>query len=249
VHDPCGASITYDDQKLQDLLISSLDEEKRKQGVEIACRTIDLACQLGSKSVVLHPGSIVCDRSKDNRLRKLYEQGKKETPEFNQVRAEMIEQRKQLVLPHMRQVMKSLGEILEYNADCKGVALALENRYRYFDLPLQDELEEMLALGDGNALGFQYDIGHAVALDELGLVRHGAWLERFGARIIGVHIHDVHGITDHLVPGQGDVNYGKIADRLPENCLKTLEIGPQARIEEIAKGLELLTGAGIINRL
>jgi sugar phosphate isomerase/epimerase len=67
--------------------------------------------------------------------------------------------------------------------------------------------------------------------------------------MIGVHIHDVFGITDHLVPGQGSVNYGKIADYLPDNCLKTLEIGPQASIEEIAKGLELLTSAGIINRL
>lgn len=249
VHDPCGASITYDDQKLQDQLISSLDEEKRKQGVEIACKTIDLACELGSKSVVLHPGSIVCDRSKDNKLRKLYDQGKKETPEFNQIRAEMIEQRKQLVSPHMHQVMKSLSEIMEYNANCKGVDLALENRYRFFDLPLPDEMEEMLALDAGNAYGFQYDIGHAVALDELGLVKHKEWLERFGGRIIGVHIHDVHGITDHLVPGQGSVDYSKIAAYLPENCLKTLEIGPQATIEEIAKGLELLTSVGIINRL
>jgi HAD superfamily hydrolase (TIGR01549 family) len=249
VHDPCGAPITYDDQKLQDKLISSLDEEKRKQGVEIACRTIDLACQLGAKSVVLHPGSIDCDRSKDNRLRKLYEQGKKETPEFAQVRAEMFEQRKQLVSPHMRQVMKSLNEIMEYNANCKGVALALENRYRFFDLPFPDELEEMLALGDGNAYGFQYDIGHAVALDALALVKHEEWLERFGRRMIGVHIHDVRGITDHLAPGQGSVNYGTIAPYLPESCLKTLEIGPQTTIEEIAKGLELLTAAGMINRL
>jgi len=249
VHDPCCSTFSFDEQKKHDLLISSLDEEKRKQGVEIACRSIDLACSLGAKSVVLHPGSIVCDRSKDNKLRKLYEQGQKDTLEFAQVRAEMLEQRKQLVSPHMLQVMKSLQEILEYNANCKGVSVALENRYRFFDLPLPDELEEMLALGDGHTLGFQYDIGHAVALDELGLVRHEEWLERFGTRMIGVHIHDVRGITDHLVPGQGSVNYGKIADYLPDNCLKTLEIGPQATIEEIAEGLDILTSAGIINRL
>ncbi len=249
VHDPCCSTFSFDEQKKQDLLISSLDEEKRKQGVEIACQSIDLACRLGSKSVVLHPGSIVCDRSKENLLRKLYEQGKTETPEFAQIKAEMIEQRAQLVLPHMRQVMKSLSEIMEYNANCKGAALALENRYRFFDLPLPDELEEMLALGDRNTFGFQYDIGHAVALDELGLVRHEEWLERFGRCMIGVHIHDVSGITDHLAPGQGSVNYGKIADYLPQNCLKTLEIGPRSKIEEIAKGLEILTDAGIINRL
>ncbi len=249
VHDPCCSPLSFDEQKKQDLVISSLDEEKRKQGVEIACQSIDLACRLGAKSVVLHPGSIVCDRSKDNKLRKLYEQGKKETPEFAKIKAEMIEQRQQLVSAHKHQVMQSLREIMEYNANRKGVALALENRYRFFDLPLPDELEEMLALGDGTAFGFQYDIGHAVALDELGLVRHEEWLKRFGSRMIGVHIHDVSGITDHLAPGQGNVNYGKIAPYLPENCLKTLEIGPRSRIEQIAKGLEILTAAGIINQL
>lgn len=249
VHDPCCSTLSFDEQKKMDLLISSLDEEKRKQGVAIACQSIDLACRLGARSVVLHPGSIVCDRSRDNKLRKLYEQGKNESAEFAQVKAEMIEQRKQLVAPHLEQVMKSLHEILEYNSRQKGVALALENRYRFFDLPLPDELEEMLALGDETSLGFQYDIGHAVALDELGLVNHEEWLEHFGRRMVGVHIHDVQGITDHLAPGQGSVNYGKIAAYLPENCLRTLEIGPGATMDQIAKGLEVLTGAGIINRL
>ena len=65
-------------KKSRILIISSLDEEKRQQGVKIACQSIELANQLGARSVVIHPGSIVCDRSLDNQLRKMYEQGKKE---------------------------------------------------------------------------------------------------------------------------------------------------------------------------
>jgi HAD superfamily hydrolase (TIGR01549 family) len=249
VHDPCGAAITYDEQKAQDLLISSLDEDKRKQGVEIACQTISLARNLGSKSVVLHPGAIVCDRSKDDLLRQLYSQGKRSSPEYDQLKAEIIAQRKGVVGVHKEQVLKSLLEILKFNAHGKSIPLALENRHRYFDLPIPDELEDMLSLGDGKGFGVQYDIGHAVVLDELGLVDHEEWLKRFGSRVIGVHIHDVKGITDHLAPGLGQVNFKKIVAYLPEACLKTLEIRATASLGQIAAGLEVLVRDGLVNKI
>jgi sugar phosphate isomerase/epimerase len=249
VHDPCRAAFSFDEQKKLDLLISSLDEVKRKQGVAIACRSIDAARQLGARSVVIHPGSIVCDRELDNQLRKLFKQGKKNTDEFNEIKSKMISHRSSLVENHLAQVMKSLIEIAEYNAQLKGPALALENRYRYYDLPLPDELERMLAIMGGNAFGFQYDIGHAVALDALNLVSHSEWLERFGSRIVGVHIHDVDGLTDHQAPGLGHVDFESLARYLPENCIKTLEIGPTATLAQIAAGLKVLQNAGIINKL
>ena len=161
----------------------------------------------------------------------------------------MISHRSSLVGNHLAQVMKSLIEIAEYNNRLKGPALALENRYRYYDLPLPDELEQMLAIMGGNIFGFQYDIGHATALDALDLVDHQEWLTRFGSRIIGVHIHDVDELDDHQAPGMGKVDFRAIAPYLPENCVKTLEISPNASLEQIAAGLEVLKNAGIITRL
>ena len=168
---------------------------------------------------------------------------------MNLLKSKLISHRASLVDGHMAQVMKSLIEIAEFNTRSKGVALALENRFRYYDLPLPDELERMLAIMGGNAFGFQYDIGHATVLDTLGLVSHETWLERFGSRIIGVHIHDVDGLTDHLAPGLGMVNYGKISPYLPENCIKTLEIGPRAALSQIASGLEVLKNSGMVTKL
>jgi len=249
VHDPCRAPFSFDEQKKLDLLISSLNEENRKQGVAIACRSIDVARQLGARSVVIHPGSIACDRSLDDQLRKLFKAGKKDTEEYNEIKLKMISHRSSLVENHLAQVMKSLIEIAEYNAHLKGPALALENRYRYYDLPLPDELERMLAIMGGNAFGFQFDIGHGVALDALGLVENSEWLNRFASRIVGVHIHDVDGLTDHQAPGLGHVDFKALARYLPENCIKTLEIGPSASLAQIANGLEVLKNVGIINKL
>ena len=159
--------------------------------------------QIGIKKRGAAPGAIVCDRSRMIILRELYSQGKSGSPEYDQLKAEVIDQRKNVVGVHKEQVIKSLLEILKFNAQGKKIPLALENRHRYFDLPIPDELDEMLSLGDGKSFGVQYDIGHAVVLNELGLVQHEEWLKRFGSRIIGVHIHDVKGITDHLAPGLG----------------------------------------------
>ena len=144
----------------------------------------------------------------------------------------MISHRSSLVGNHLAQVMKSLIEIAEYNSRLKGPALALENRYRYYDLPLPDELERMLAIMGGNAFGFQYDIGHAVALDALGLVDHLEWLTRFGSRMVGVHIHDVDGLEDHQAPGMGKVDFQTIASYLPENCVKPLRSAPKPRLNK-----------------
>ena len=54
-------------------------------------------------------------------------------------------------------------------------------------------------------IGFLYDVGHAQTLDILGFYRHEDWLERFAPRIIGTHLHDVVGTTDHFAPGMGTV--------------------------------------------
>jgi len=57
-----------------------------------------------------------------------------------------------------------------------GVSLGLENRYRYYDLPLPDELTQLLESIQEDGLGFQFDTGHAFTLERLGLVEKNAWL-------------------------------------------------------------------------
>jgi hypothetical protein len=59
----------------------------------------------------------------------------------------------------------------------------------------------------------------------------------------------VDGLTDHQVPGLGHVDFKTLARYLPENCIKTLEIGSSATLAQIANGLEVLQNIGIINKL
>lgn len=248
VHDPCPAVYTIDDFKINDFQVSSLDETRRIKGVDIVKTSIDTAYSLGAKTVVIHPGMIVADRSRDRMLREMYRKGLKNTPEYETLKIEMIAHRSKLARPHLDQVLKSISEIIEY-ARPTGLCIGLENRYRYYDIPIIEEMEELMNLCDESWFGFQYDSGHAQTLGALGICEHEEWLKRFGKRIIGAHLHDVQGIMDHLQPGVGDVNFKMIARYLPVTAYRTLEVAPELTLDEIRQGLEVLADAGCVARL
>lgn len=97
---------------------------------------------------------------------------------------------------------RSLDELTPYALAC-GVKIALENLF-----PSNHELLERL-LGDYSAesVGICYDSGHGNIVGD-GL----AFLDRVKARLIALHLNDNLGSRDqHLVPGQGSVDWTKLA--------------------------------------
>lgn len=248
VHDPCPATLTMNQLKEKDWLISSPDEECRKKGVEVNLRTIDLAVKLGARSVIIHPGQVNGDRSMDRRLRVLFENGLKGTPEYEELKEAMMKDRSARVGAYLDAVLRSLREIIEYTRPLK-ISIGLENRYRYYDIPTLDEMQLLLDLCNEPWYGFQYDVGHAQTLSQLGLCDHETWLKRYGTRIIGAHIHDVIGVTDHQAPSLGEVDFDMVARYLPTDAWRTLEVGPQASFEEIVNGMAVLARHGCVQKI
>lgn len=248
LHDPCPAVISMDEQKEQDWLVSSTDENNRREGVEIAKRTIDLAVELNAVLVVIHPGSIPGSTVLDKELRKLYRAGKKGTSEYAQLQQELISDRAVRAPAHLSAVIRSMKEIADY-ASSAGIRIGMENRYRYYDIPILDEMESLLDVCKEEWFGFQYDVGHAQTLHQLGLCDHEEWLKRYGQRITGVHLHDVIGIDDHQAPGTGDVDYAMISCYLPKTAYLTLEVNHKLNLFDIKSGLDNLTQFGIIERI
>lgn len=248
LHDPCPSEFGYTELKIQDVSLSSLDETQRQKAVDNLKRSIDLAVRLGSRSVVVHCGSIHCDHSRDTIIREWYLQGKAGTPEYIQIQQDYIADRDQHKQPHLNQVLRSLEEMINF-AKGSGIFIGLENRNRYHDLPLPDEMETFLQLCDEPWFGFQYDAGHDHNLEALGMVGKGEWLRRFHHRLIGMHLHDVDGLQDHLAPGMGEVDYSSLAPYLGDGILRTLEVSPDCTIEQIAHGLEVLVDHGCVKKV
>ncbi len=248
VHDPCPSEFGYTELKKRDISLSSLDETQRLKAVDNLKHSIDLAVRLGSRSVVVHCGAVYCDHSKDKILREMYLEGKSGTSEYSQLQKAYIADRNQKALPHFERVIRSLEEVISF-ARGSGVAVALENRNRYHDLPLPDEMEALLALCDEPWFGFQYDAGHAHNLEVLGMVGKGEWLRRFHHRLIGAHLHDVNGLQDHLAPGMGEVDFSGLSPYFTDGILRTLEVSPDCTTEEIAHGLEVLVDHACIKKV
>jgi len=248
LHDPCPSEFGYTELKIQDVSLSSLDETQRQKAVDNLKRSIDLAVRLGSHSVVVHCGSVHCDHSRDTKIREWYLQGRSGTLEYIQLQQDYIADRDQHKQPHLNQVLRSLEEMIAF-ARGSGIDIALENRNRYHDLPLPDEMETFLQLCDEPWLGFQYDVGHAHNLEVLGMVGKGEWLRRFHHRLIGMHLHDVNGLQDHLAPGMGEVDFSSFSPYLADGVLRTLEVSPDCTTDQISHGLEVLVDHGCVKKV
>jgi sugar phosphate isomerase/epimerase len=245
VHEPCPADISADELKKRDWLISSADEERRREGVNAIKRSIDLARTVGASTIVVHAGHVHSDQGPEKRLRELLAAGRGASEEYAGTRRQMLRMRSEMAPSAFRSVQKSLTELLEYAGKFE-IRLGIENRYHYLEFPSPDELEALLALAGPEQIGFLYDVGHAETLDRLGFYPHGQWLERFASRIVGAHLHDVIGTTDHYAPGLGTVDFDRVASYLPETAFRTCEFQTFNTPAQLRAGLAFLVERGCI---
>jgi len=248
LHDPCPAVIPAKTLEKNDQVITSLDESLRELAVEGVKNTITAAYELGARHVVIHPGRIIGNHSLDDELRVMYRNGLKGTDQFESQRQRVMADRASRRDAHLEALIKSLREIVPFS-EGKGLTLGFENRYHYYELPIYDELELLLNEFQQPWVGWHFDLGHLQTLTQLGLTDFDPWLEHFGPRITGVHLHDVRGITDHQAPGTGELDFLKIAKALPPYCYRTVEVDKSTSIENMTAGLKLLARTGCINQL
>jgi sugar phosphate isomerase/epimerase len=239
VHEPCPADISYPELKRRNWLISAPDEQDRRQGVLATQRSIDLAHQLGARAIVVHPGRVDIDPALEVALVDLYRAGKYGQPEYLQARARLVAARAAQAETNVRSVRRSLVELAEHAARM-GVRLGLENRLHYQEIPLPDELDDLFDLGLGEVVGYWHDVGHAQVFEHLGFHSHQEWLQRFADRMVGVHLHDVVGVMDHLAAGLGQVDWDMVTGYLPAGALRTCEFRSSNSPQEVAAGLKWL---------
>lgn len=245
VHEPCPADISTEELKQRDWLISSTNEDNRCKGVEAIQRSIALAARLNASIVVIHAGHASPDKGLEKKLRALLADGQRESEAYRQIKAEMIQVRADAAKSPFEAVMKSITELLAY-AEPLGVRLGIENRYHYMEFPNPNELAVLLSLAGPDRIGFLYDVGHAETMDQLGFYAHEEWLKRFSPRIIGTHLHDVRGTTDHYAPGLGIVDFDMVARYLPEGAIRTCEFQNFNTPEQVQAGLRFLAERGCI---
>ena len=246
IHSPCPAVMSSRGIPISSLSLSSLDESERMEAVSFAKKTIDLAASVRARAIVLHMGEVSIDLSLQKRLYKLCDEGHTQTKEYGQAKEELVYQRISHALPYLDAARKSLQELSQYSQQ-KGIMLGLETRFHFNEIPNMDEMAELLNDISESLVGYWHDVGHAEVQQQLGFSLHEEWLSRFKDRMVGIHLHDILGISDHQAPGKGNMNWEMVAKYLPPGIVKVCEIGEWNDEEQMQGVVNLLHKKGILN--
>ncbi|MFN8585390.1 MAG: sugar phosphate isomerase/epimerase [Dehalococcoidia bacterium] len=230
----------------RELNLASTDETERALAVQYTTRTIDLAAEAGARFVVVHLGGIAARiLPGERRLRELWPRRDLAREEWDARLDEAVRERAGLIEPYLGPARRSFDELVEY-AGPRGVAIGLECRLHYHEIPSPTEVAELIAPYPASVAGYWHDVGHAEVQHRLGLVDRSAWFDLLGERLLGTHLHDVRGLVDHRAPGAGDVDYAWLAARVAPSAARTLEIDQHEPDESVARALDVLRGANLL---
>jgi len=218
--------------------LASLDEEERFLAVKYTKSTIDTAGKLGAKAVVLHCGRVkVPDLTRQ--LIGLYNQGLKDQEVFIKLKEEMIRLRDSQAKPFFEQALKSLDELNAY-AEIKGVFLGVETRFYHCEIPNILEIGLILRKFCNSQIYYWHDTGHAQLMENLGFAKHKDFLDLYGQRLIGVHLHDILGCRDHLAPLTGELDFRLFKPYLKQDTLKVIEAHAPATGQDLVKSRDFI---------
>jgi len=216
--------------------LASLDTTERKRAVVETKRTMDTACRLKAKAIVVHAGRLdIKDRTRE--LAKLIEDGRDPAALI----ISMQEERENALRKgYLDRLLESIREISDYSKKT-GIKIGLENRFYFRELPSIEDFTAIFAAFKDPNIGYWHDTGHAQVYENLKLLRHMEYLEKFASRLIGVHLHDVSGvIDDHNAPFTGDLDFSMLRPFLNKKIIRILEPHDPARAEDIKIAIERL---------
>ncbi|HEY66228.1 MAG TPA: TIM barrel protein [Caldilineae bacterium] len=228
-----------------DALLASPDGEKRRWAVAQGERCLRFAAEMGAQAVCIHLGTVEMPPHLEKALEQRFLGRQANSPIYAKLRDRIIAERARRQPRYFEAARRSLDELAEM-AHRLGVRIGLESRRHYREIPLLEELVILLQEHDPQVVGFWYDVGHVQVLANLGFHRHQDWLDAVAHRIVGVHLHDVIGLHDHLLPGLGELDFAHIARYLPAAAVRTLELDWYYEEEELRAGLAHARATGCI---
>jgi len=219
-------------------LMTSENESERRQAIEYTKKTMVTAARLGAKAVVVHWGRVEIDGS-SKPLYRLFREGKKDTEKFQKIKAEVIRKRKERAGNFIKIGIQSLEELDSFSRK-RGIKIGLENRYFYEEMPSLEELEILGQYFSNGNIFYWHDTGHAQVMENLGLAKHEEFLQVGHHRMIGIHLHDIIGDSDHRAPGLGEIPFEMFRPYLRPETVKVLELNSKISAKEVVNGLQFL---------
>ena len=215
--------------------LASPDEEARRRSVAAVLFSLRAAAPARSSVVVLHLGLVPVEGGMARQKRWLATVAAGDPPSAEEIR-DALDERQAARDPHLEAAARSLHDLKTAEP---SITWGIETSYFFHGLPSLEETEWLLD-DAGPSAAYWHDTGHAMMLEKLGVTPSLAWLERYGPRTAGLHLHDVIGAIDHQPPGVGEMDWPALADAASARMLRTMEVDSRH------SAAELLTGAGFL---
>ncbi|MPZ49313.1 MAG: TIM barrel protein [Dehalococcoidia bacterium] len=256
LHAPTPMRRLADGRHNGDTNLASVDEEERRMAVAETLRTVEFAASAGLDRIVVHLGGVgdmkdlVREPSgyvapPEAELRRLFLEETATGEEVEALRDGLARWRSAGAEAALASARKSLRELAAVS-EAKGVALGLESRLHYHEIPHPDEALALVSEYANEVCGYWHDVGHCEVQARLGMIDRASWFPKLSARTIGSHLHDVDGLLDHRAPGNGDVDWGYIASGLPAEALRVFEINQHEPDEAVAAAIGFLRERDVI---
>lgn len=227
------------------VLLGFDDEEKRKRAIDLLVRSAEYADRYGAKAVVVHPGEVPFDYNIDYELKGIYNEQGRDSDAYRKLWQEMLERRESLSDHYLRRIRDSLEEACE-RISAKGwnVAIGIETRSRCYQMPTLREAKTVIDWMKGAPVGLWYDFGHGMMMERMGLFDNAQDIDLIKDSVVGVHIHETIGLSDHWCPyvHSGDRAYfDRFLPIIAAAPVKVYELKAACKPEEIEESHDLLT--------
>lgn len=229
------------------LVLSSADESVRKKAVELSEMTMRHAADLGAGCVVFHLGEIGDGslRREEKDYRKGFRDGSNDVGVHRPFFESLVERGDKIKADSIENIRRSLDYLVPLAEKLK-VIIGVENRYYVSQIPNFEEIGFFLDEYRSDYVKFWYDFGHAANKSNLGFENYLEYLKAYRERLAGIHIHDCRGITDHLPPGDGELDFRAIRELLPDNILYVLELKASLTDDDVRRGVNHLKDIGFV---
>jgi sugar phosphate isomerase/epimerase len=160
-----------------------------------------------------------------------------ETPRFQAMLADAVEQQERHKTEPMRLTAAALKEIATRAAEL-GLQLGIENREALEEVPIDGDMAEFLAGFPSATVRYWHDTGHAQIKEHLGFLHHLTHLGQLADRLGGFHVHDVEFPSrDHREPGTGTVDFAALKPFVKPTHIKVFEFSPGLDKEAVQRGV------------
>jgi sugar phosphate isomerase/epimerase len=224
--------------------LGSLKAEEREMALSSSRRHIQLAQRLGAPTVILRGCAIENPKVEAKADEFLERHSNVDPDDLDALKEETREFIHKVQLKAHKQIEHFCRSVHTLRKEFPETQLAIAPGNELNDLFGFDAVNWVMDDLSAHRVGFWHDTARIHRRGLLGLQNHGDWLEAFGSKTYGVHLRDATHDDFGLPPSLGEVDFKLVAEYLPKEAAKVVDVDPTHGRPEVLASVQFLMGLG-----